>query len=198
MATLSMNAAERDDVIRAALARTEQFCAKHGIGMGEGTCVFVAHAITAELLGRGRACRVAAGSATFPTVKDADDDGVTANQFSFVFEPESAGAFMTTHRRMPELHAWCVLGAPRDRDPELVDGSTGRLPEHLYNRLGATWEPHWHQPPEYLWCRASRVPPRYGYCEHPLATRIVTGFMKAIQNAPPGGRGLVNLTEVLQ
>jgi hypothetical protein len=118
-----------------------------------GSCLYWAATIIVVAAEHGVRLAPQAGSASWRIVPDAEDDGVCATHFSYVWEGETG---MRLHDdgtvTLPEIHVWA--GDPKRQ--EIVDLSTGFQPTQCLVTAGMEWRtPH---PPAYVWCRPDRLP----------------------------------------
>lgn len=116
-----------------------------------------------------------AGSASWKCVEDWQDDGVSPNFFSYVFEPDSSATRMLLAQGyLPELHAWA--GDPERQ--EVVDITTGSWPQQALNLAGMKWPGE--RPPDWFWGGRSDLGDRALYRPDPTATLIAADYLRNI------------------
>lgn len=164
---------DRPAFVAAARQRVAELHHRHYLDLPiEGLCGFFAMGVIAELSKHGiRGC-LQAGTASWPLFDDpADDDGVSPTHFSYEWEEDS----FTTKIRLaqgllPELHCW--VGIPETQ--EIIDVTTRFLASRA-SMAGLVWRA---TPLDYVWCHATRLPPRVRYVPAALATYIAGGFLE--------------------
>ncbi len=127
----------------------------------EKACLYWA-LITTQVLNQhcGRAL-IQAGSAFWPRMTEAQDDGVSPLNFGYQWD----GTLPRPGVAMQECHVWCGLVEVN----EIVDVTTRFFPEQCQRVLGIDWPGV--QPPDYFWGTEDELPDRVRY--HPEMEAIV-------------------------
>tara|TARA_R100001594_G_scaffold36976_2_gene66861 strand:+ start:1490 stop:2017 length:528 start_codon:yes stop_codon:yes gene_type:complete len=125
-------------------------------GTIEAACLFWAKATCIVLEGRGLRAIVQAGSAGWPRIDEADDDGEVNTHFSYVWEPDSPSSIAAVKAyRMPEMHVWAAMPDTQT----IIDVTSGFQPGQCLTTLGMDWPGT--KPPEYIWSTPEGM---YGKC----------------------------------
>lgn len=143
----------------------------------EQGCLYLA-VITAAVLREQLVAetKVVAGSMSWPRVNPDQDDGVSPTHFTYKFNDPihelglelEDPLLATLCGRMPEMHVWTLLRISSKL--QLVDPST-RYIKAQCARLGVPWLGD--DPPDYLWCDATQLPPRVFYVPDGAAIKCV-------------------------
>jgi hypothetical protein len=116
--------------------------------LDSGACLYLNQVAMREIALTGERVILQAGTMLWRIVPNSADDGRLATHFGYQFgldEPFSQAAM--AEGGLPEIHIWCALPDYR----ELVDFSTGYLPQVAKKQHGYTW---WTEaPPAYVWGR---------------------------------------------
>lgn len=122
-----------------------------------------------------------AGSAQWPRVPPAMDDGTSPTHFAYQWEPnrERPGGDAVVGTRhdplvlsLPEVHVW--LGCPDTG--EIIDFSTGLWPLSCELALGLPWPGP--LPPDYFWNFGSRRPAGVNYLPDRDAIDLVVALLR--------------------
>lgn len=129
--------------------------------------------LSAQVLGKRLVPQ--AGTASWMFVPPSLDDGVSPNQFTYKWEPDSH----ETRRRiiedlLPEMHVWCA--DPQER--MVIDLAIKYQPQQCLRMIGAEWLTA--DPPDYLWAREGRVRRGYYYQPDPIATALACQNMARV------------------
>jgi hypothetical protein len=117
-----------------------------------------------------------AGSLQWKFTRDDLDDGVSSNNFAYMWEPDSTQtAERIAANVLPELHVWCGDVARQ----EIIDLSTGDLPRESKRILGPATRWTTELPPDYLWCSVSKIPTDARYIPDAEATKLAAKLMLA-------------------
>jgi len=141
----------------------------------EASCLYSAWAVCQLAPKFGARIILQAGTAYWPRVSIAQDDGVIDTHFGYEWGSELTQYVQSTNgivaRR--EMHAWAACPATR----EVIDITAGHWPQQCRNLLGLDWPGP--KPPAYLWCHGEQLPERVFYradreaCE--LAVELLAG-----------------------
>lgn len=132
-------------------------------------CLYWAACVTFAAKKFGVNLVVQAGTASFLRLPHHLDDGepTTPTHFSYVCDKSLSMSTVAAHLdfgRLPEMHVWAA-------DPgrqEIVDLTTKFLPEQCKRLSGLDWLTP--APPDYLWCKVSRLPEEWVYAPNADAT----------------------------
>ena len=114
---------------------------KKGTCLGWALCGYVA----AKEFGKNFS--ILAGSSQWKFVPDNLDDGISANYFGYVFEPNSIVSRMNVASGgMPEFHAWLV----DSENKQLIDFASYQFPSQAKSIAGYNWHSSL-VPPKYYW-----------------------------------------------
>lgn len=120
---------------------------------GAGACLYLTWGAITVARFHGLKLLLQAGTAYWPRVTDATDDGTEPNVFGYEWEPNSPQTIaMLAADQLPEIHVWAA-------DPvavEIVDLSTGAWPAQCRTILGAGWKAP--KPPPFYWGDPRKVP----------------------------------------
>jgi len=111
-----------------------------------GTCVNLA--LCGMIAGKefGKDLVIVGGSCQWKFIPDHLDDGISANFFGYVYEPNSFNSRMNVAAGgIPELHAW-LMDFERQ---EIIDLSSYQFPSQCKRILGKDWRSP--LPPKYYW-----------------------------------------------
>jgi len=124
-----------------------------GGDLQEGSCLYLAGAVCAFAKEHGVTLKLYAGTAYWPCVARAEDDGVSPNAFGYQWDPNSPETIVrVASNLMPEMHVWA--GDPINR--EWVDISTGYWPAQCLKLQGRPWTAP--RPPKFYWGSADILP----------------------------------------
>lgn len=145
-------------------------------------CLTLNGAIIAAAAEVGVRLVLQAGSAYWPCLDDAHDDGTSPNQFGYEWNDQGRAiarmlGLGLMPSRMPEIHVWA--GNPDTQ--ELVDISTGAWPEQAKRLIGTEWRAP--MPPKFYWGHVSKLPRFVNYTADREATMFAARMLTiAIQN----------------
>lgn len=141
----------------------------------EGSCLYFAWAVCVAAQERGIRAILQAGTAYWPRINLARDDGLVDTHFGYEWGEELAQLILT--RQGPflgrEMHVWAVIPETK----EIIDLTTAYWPAQCRKLLGAEWTAP--KPPAYLWARYDELPKGVVYeakrdaCE--LAVKLLVG-----------------------
>jgi hypothetical protein len=151
-------------MIREASAAAAARCRRLGLAP-EGACLVYAAEIIEAARKRGLRLVLQAGSAFWPRMTDAQDDGVSPTHFGYEWDPPQVARHLAAGH-LPEMHAWA--GDPVTHD--LVDLTTGRFPAQCRRMLGEGWPGV--QPPAAWWGPARSLPDGVSYVPNREATML--------------------------
>lgn len=132
-----------------------------------GYCLWWAHHTCKVLCRAGLRAQIQAGTAYWPIITEAQDDGVSPNQFGYCFEWNLQASLKILNGLLPEMHVWVAIGADT-----IVDVTTKYWPERCLQMIGKQWQCH--KPPDYLWVTAESMPERVTY--HPNMRAIELAY----------------------
>ena len=116
---------------------------------------------------------VRAGSAYWPRLNKATDDGVSPDRFGYEWEPGGPQTqIRIALRELPELHVWAFDPA----DDSIIDLTTGSWPTQCQQIIGYDWPGD--RPPDYWWGPANRLPPLVEYRHSNSAAQIAGTFLQ--------------------
>lgn len=142
-------------------------------------CIYWACAVGVALLENKIRGVVQAGSASWPFIEMENDDGISATNYSYVWD-KNAGTCVVNVMTilhtvlMPELHAW--VGIPETQ--EVIDPTTRFLKNNV-KAAGFEWKRK-QDPPQYFWDHKLPANTIYEVC--PVATRYVLNLIKQIDS----------------
>jgi hypothetical protein len=144
-------------------------------GLATGTCLLDALAFSEVARRVGLRAILQAGSASWRRVPKEEDDGIEPTFFSFMWEPDSLLTRAAIAAEvLPEIHVW--VGVEVDGTWEVVDLTTGRLPELCRNLARLPWRSP--APPDYLW--ASRAPDGFDVRYVPLEDATIFAYRSGL------------------
>lgn len=147
---------DKEAVFQTVQAKVRRVPASYGDQAG--LCLVWALGAVLELRKRGETAIIQAGTASWPLIEPADDDGVRPTHFSYTWEPGSHKSLQAILQGMlPEMHVWAAILRPRQEESEIVDLSASFFPEQAKRLCGFDWPGP--KPPKYLWCRGTELPP---------------------------------------
>lgn len=153
-AMMDLTHTSKDNIVAEIRRRMDQF----EVDLAPKACLFWAKHTVDVLNEHGFRALLQAGSASFRLLSDHLDDGrhETSTHFTYQFHEHEARAHLFAGR-FPEIHCWAALpDYPSRENPTIVDVTTRYL---IRNAADAGFEWRHTQPPDYLWCTASEVPP---------------------------------------
>lgn len=132
-----------------------------------GRCALVSLALMAVAFYRySRRLTLQAGTLQWRFRLPENDDGRGPTHFTYLYNPEHPlSAERLRQGALPEIHVW--LGDVERQ--ELVDPTTGDLPEHARRFIGVAWETR--RPPDFLWAPIAEVPDDASYQPSEEATK---------------------------
>ena len=150
-----------------------------------GGCVGLTACVISAAAGHGVSLFPVAGSLSWRSVSRERDDGISPDHFSYQFDGFSNPRVAQCVRQgiLPEMHCWATDAT----GTVVVDASTGKLPIQA-ERLAGFKEWSAPLPPEWVWCKASKLAKPGGHEAHyrqsVQATRFaVTNFIKPAVSA---------------
>lgn len=122
-----------------------------------GNCINAAAAVCLAAHKAGLRVLPQGGSASWPRLREDEDDGAAPTHFSYVYEARGDFRKLTAEvverGMVPEIHAWVVVLA--DDGPEVVDITVPHWPVRCGEVLGLPWSAP--QPPRFLWANEDEV-----------------------------------------
>ena len=120
----------------------------------EASCLYSAWALCAAAKEHNLHLIVQAGTAYWPRVTRAQDDGKESTHFGYQWGSELTQYIQTQTgtKAMREMHVWVVDPITKD----IIDITTTHWPLQCRRLIGVEWRGT--KPPSYLWCRFDKLP----------------------------------------
>lgn len=96
--------------------------------------------------------QIQAGTAYWPILTEEQDDGVSPNQFGYLFEYNKNAIFKIIQGHLPEMHVWAAVA----KENTIIDVTTKFWPERCMQMISRRWLAP--KPPDYLWAKISEIP----------------------------------------
>ncbi len=159
--------AEKDVLVRAVKELAERFTIPPDCPF-RGACLYYATTAAMKLSKvLGERCILQAGTAKWPRIDMATDDGRMNTHFSYVFDPDDIGNLMNMAQGlMPEMHCWVAF----PRTQEILDVTAGWQKAQCEELAGMIWTAP--PPPDYIWERVDQMPDGVVYSADAVATTI--------------------------
>jgi hypothetical protein len=157
-----MHKRKRDALVKTIRKEMEQWYAqqpKEDLGPIGGYCLWWAYHTVEVLKRAGLKAQIQAGTAYWPIVTAAQDDGISPNQFGYKFEYNVGAALKIIGGVLPEMHVWAAIA--EDGGGTIIDVTTKYWPERCLRMIGQVWRAS--KPPDYLWVTAKSMPPLVTY-----------------------------------
>ena len=121
-------------------------------------CLYHAAAVVMAAEEYGYRFVIQAGTAAWPRINMAEDDGVSATHFAHEYQGEAeAIAISNDMAVMPEMHIWAAYVDGQ----EIIDTSTRYLKTQCEEIGGIRWLAN--DPPDFLWKKCSDLPRYWKY-----------------------------------
>lgn len=114
----------------------------------EGNCLLTSISLTVALCEEFKVRAVLqAGSASWPRIDLAKDDGNIMTHFSYMFSDDAESMMdVLIRRRLPELHCWVGIVDTQ----EIIDPTTCYLKKQCERLTSMKWTAP--EPPDFIWC----------------------------------------------
>ena len=120
---------------------------------GAGGCLYLTWGVCTVAKAVGLRLIMQAGTAYWPRVTDATDDGIEPNVFGYEWHADSPQTkALIAADQLPEIHIWA--GNPITN--EIVDLTPGAWPSLCRDALGVDWKAP--TPPPFYWADAGKIP----------------------------------------
>jgi len=137
---------------RTIIARADKLMARYFPGIPrQGACLYYAWAVCQAAREEGHRFLLQAGTAFWPRMTLAQDDGVSPLCFGYQWDPVAAQGYLA-RQMMPEMHCW--VGDPAEG--EVIDLTTGYWPVECKRIIGLDWPGP--RPPDHVWASPLTLP----------------------------------------
>ena len=134
-------------------------------------CLYLSYSIIHVLREHRIAALMLAGTAYWPRLTEATDDGVSPNVFGYQWT-EGTPAKDVIGKAMPEIHVWAGIPATA----EIIDLTTGYWPRVCWENLGADWRAP--KPPPFWWGSVRDLPKLARYKAYKDAGEVAFQMLK--------------------
>jgi len=168
---MALTRKQRDDIV--AKARALAATTFHKSDLSDG-CLILSWAVCV-IASRmhGHKLVVRAGSAYWPRLNAATDDGVSPDRFGYEWEPGSANTSLRiAMRQFPELHVW----AYDSENSAIIDLTTRSWPAQCKALIDHDWPGD--VPPDFWWGPADKLPELAHYRASNSAAQIAERFLQ--------------------
>jgi hypothetical protein len=177
---MKMNKRQRDNLVKIIRNEMQKWYDSQPVFPEKGPigayCLWWAYHTVKVLNRAGIRAQIQAGTAYWPILTPAKDDGVSPNQFGYKFEYHEA-IFKVAQGKLPEMHVWAAVAEQSDsHNGFIIDVTTKYWPERCLKVIGREWLAP--KPPDYLWVNSHQMPKFVNYYPELKAIELAYQIIK--------------------